>query len=110
MNTLSHPHSIKDFPANSHLELPHLLAKVLSLKCHLRERLVYAYKTNDHDELVALAGEDQSSRMSRLRNTVREMRRVHRRNWFDCYKPFGWEVLDLRYGGLEARLETMHER
>jgi len=26
------------------------------------------------------------------------------------YKPFGWEVLDLRYGGLRARLETMHRR
>ena len=26
------------------------------------------------------------------------------------YKPFGWEVLDLRYGGTIARLETMHQR
>ena len=26
------------------------------------------------------------------------------------YKPFGFEVLDLRYGGLRARLETMHKR
>jgi hypothetical protein len=26
------------------------------------------------------------------------------------YKPFGWEVLDLRYGALITRLETMHER
>lgn len=26
------------------------------------------------------------------------------------YKPFGFEVLDLRYGGLRARLETMHRR
>lgn len=26
------------------------------------------------------------------------------------YKPFGFEVLDLRYGGLRSRLETMHER
>lgn len=31
-------------------------------------------------------------------------------NWFSTYKPFGWEVLDLRYGGLQSRLETMHER
>lgn len=27
-----------------------------------------------------------------------------------CLKPFGWEVLELRYGGLRARLETMHVR
>lgn len=31
-------------------------------------------------------------------------------NWFGLYKPFGWEVLDLRYGGLITRLETMHGR
>ena len=36
--------------------------------------------------------------------------RIHRSNWFGLYKPFGWEVLDLRYGGLITRLETMHER
>lgn len=31
--------------------------------------------------------------------------------FFWCYiEPFGWEVLDLRYGGLRARLETMHDR
>lgn len=26
------------------------------------------------------------------------------------YRPFGWETVDLRYGGIEARLETMHHR
>jgi hypothetical protein len=26
------------------------------------------------------------------------------------YKPFGWETLELRYGGLRARLETLHTR
>lgn len=25
-------------------------------------------------------------------------------------QPFGWEILELRYGGIRARLETMHER
>jgi hypothetical protein len=35
---------------------------------------------------------------------------VHSENWFSTYKPFGWEVLDLRYGGLQSRLETMHDR
>ena len=34
----------------------------------------------------------------------------HRSNWFAMYKPFGWDVLDLRYGGLLNRMETMHER
>jgi hypothetical protein len=25
-------------------------------------------------------------------------------------QPFGWEILDLRYGGLRNRLETLHWR
>ncbi|KAL8279114.1 hypothetical protein RQP46_008572 [Phenoliferia psychrophenolica] len=47
MSTTAVPHSIADFPANKRLVLPCLLAKVLALKCHLRERLASAYKAND---------------------------------------------------------------
>ncbi|GAA6003694.1 hypothetical protein JCM10207_003550 [Rhodosporidiobolus poonsookiae] len=110
MTTVSLPHSITDCPANVRLRLPFLLASVLSLKCHLRERLVAAYRAGDREELEALAGRKEESRMSRLRALLKELHKVHRENWMDMYKPFGWEVLDLRYGGLLARLETMHER
>ncbi|KAJ8293919.1 Hexosaminidase D [Rhodotorula toruloides] len=110
MTRVSLPHSINDFPLNSRLRLPYLLASVLSLKCHLRERLVTAYKSGDREELEALGGREPLSRMHRLRALAKELHDQHRENWFDMYKPFGWEVLDLRYGGLEARLETMHQR
>ncbi|SCV70502.1 BQ2448_1896 [Microbotryum intermedium] len=110
MTTIAVPHSVDDFPANKRLQLPYLLARILSLKCHLRERLVHAYRHADHVEFTALAGPAKESRLSRLRGLVKQLKRVHRRHWFSLYKPFGWEVLDLRYGGLEARLETMHER
>ncbi|SCZ87601.1 BZ3500_MvSof-1268-A1-R1_Chr2-2g05067 [Microbotryum saponariae] len=110
MTTIAVPHSVDDFPANKRLQLPYLLARILSLKCHLRERLVHAYRHADHVEFTALAGPAKESRLSRLRALVKELKKVHRRHWFSLYKPFGWEVLDLRYGGLEARLETMHER
>ncbi|GAA6032157.1 hypothetical protein JCM8097_007101 [Rhodosporidiobolus ruineniae] len=110
MTTVSLPHSIDDFPANRRLRLPFLLASVLSLKCHLRERLANAYKAGDREELEALGGKAPQSRMSRLRALTKELHKVHRENWFNMYKPFGWEVLDLRHGGLQTRLETMHER
>ncbi|BGP17787.1 hypothetical protein JCM10213v2_005829 [Rhodosporidiobolus nylandii] len=110
MSSVSAPHSIESHPANKRLRLPYLLANVLSLKCHLRERLVLAYKAGDREELEALGGESEQSRMSRLRKLVKELHKLHRANWFALYKPFGFEVLDLRYGGLESRLETMHER
>ncbi|GAA6062888.1 hypothetical protein JCM10212_002110 [Sporobolomyces blumeae] len=110
MTSISLPHSVDDYPANKRLQLPYLLASVLSLKCHLRERLVNAYKTDDRVELEALGGKTANSRMNRLRGLVKQLHNLHRSNWFDLYKPFGWEVLDLRYGGLITRLETMHER
>ncbi|GAA5990086.1 hypothetical protein JCM10908_005816 [Rhodotorula pacifica] len=110
MSRVSLPHSLDDVPMNHRLRLPYLLASVLSLKCHLRQRLVAAYKGNDREELEALGGAGQLSRMSRLRALVKKLHAQHRENWFATYKPFGWEVLDLRYGGLQTRLETMHER
>lgn len=60
-----------------HLKIPMLLAKVLSLKCHLRERLVRAYKS-DPSELMLLAGSGQDSRMSRLRSLVEQLHHAHR--------------------------------
>ncbi|KAK4051972.1 hypothetical protein OIO90_004502 [Microbotryomycetes sp. JL221] len=110
MSTFAVPHSIEDYPANKRLQLPYLLAKILSLKCHLRDRLAFAYKGDDRVELEALAGNSETSRLSRLRSLVKELHSLHRNNWMTMYKPFGWEVLDLRYGGLIARLETMHQR
>ncbi|KAK4050267.1 hypothetical protein OIV83_003588 [Microbotryomycetes sp. JL201] len=110
MSTFAVPHSIEDYPANNRLQLPYLLARILSLKCHLRDRLAHAYKSNDRTELEALAGQAETSRLSRLRKLVKELHSLHRNNWMTMYKPFGWEVLDLRYGGLQARLETMHQR
>ena len=36
--------------------------------------------------------------MPRLKNCAAQ--------WLATYKPFGWEVLDLRYGGVLARIDT----
>ena len=35
------------------------------------------------------------------------MRSEHRKLWHQTYKPFGWEVLDIRYGGMLSRLDTV---
>ncbi|KNZ55090.1 hypothetical protein VP01_276g10 [Puccinia sorghi] len=100
----------EEYPMNGRLKLPKLIGKMLALKCHLRERLVLAYANNQRDELLALAGPGPHSRLSRLRALCDETWKYHRDLWMSMYKPFGWEVLELRYGGLRARLESMHER
>lgn len=78
MSRVSLPHSLADVPNNERLRLPYLLASVLSLKCHLRQRLVAAYKTNDREELEALGGSGSLSRMSRLRALVKRLHAQHR--------------------------------
>lgn len=84
------------------------------MKARLRERLSEAYKRGDWDQLEVLAGkqgEDGSkSLLGDLRDTVKQLHDYHRQLWMSMYRPFGWEGLDLRYGGLNARLETMHLR
>ncbi len=79
---------------------------VLSLKCFLRKHCVEAYKKKDYSRLLALA----HGRLILLRQQVDELWKYHRSMWMKTYKPFGWEVLENRYGGLRARLETMFDQ
>ncbi|GAA96920.1 glycoside hydrolase family 20 protein [Mixia osmundae IAM 14324] len=104
------PQAFEEVPANEHLQLPYLLSTILSIKCHLRDRLVHAYTHNNREDLVALAGETSTSRLSTLRMLIDDMHTHHRDLWHSTLKPFGWEALDLRYGGLKARLSTMQDR
>ena len=34
------------------------------------------------------------------------MRKTHRTHFFEEYKPIGWEIPDIRYGGAIMRLDT----
>lgn len=109
------PRSILDHPLNARLRFPALIARALSMKARLRERLSLAYREKDWDQMELLAGkgsgvDETESLLGDLRVTIRQLHDYHRQLWMSMYRPFGWEGLDLRYGGLEARLETMHLR
>src|SRR5699024_12082430 len=41
---------------------------------------------------------------------VKELRQAHRTQWLKINKTFGWEVIDIRYGGLINRLDTAMKR
>ncbi len=45
-----------------------------------------------------------------LLQQVNELRLAHRQQWMQTCSPFGWSRLDLRYGGLIARVETARYR
>lgn len=65
-----------------------------------------AYDKKDVETLKEIANEILPEIMTR----VRELRKSHRNQWLKMNKPFGWEVIDIRYGGLINRLETASDR
>lgn len=82
------------------------LAAALEMKCTLGNRLRAAYQSGDRQALEGLARKT----MPQLASHIRRLRALHMRNWLALYKPFGWEVLDIRYGGLLARIGSAEER
>lgn len=91
---------------SSVLAVPVRLSAVLALKAELGVRLRRYYQAEDRSSMAALV----HTELPELVNRVRLLREEHRRQWFAVYKPFGWEVLDLRYGGLLSRLDSAEVR
>jgi len=65
-----------------------------------------AYQNGDKDELRRIAADVIPS----VRPLVDEARKAHRALWMATSKPFGWEVLDSRYGTVLARLQSAEDR
>ncbi|MDO8587512.1 MAG: beta-N-acetylhexosaminidase [Armatimonadota bacterium] len=84
------------------LRYPAAIARALSLKTHLRRDLRAAYLAGDKARLRELAEGDLAS----LRKSVDALWKCYRDMWLATFKPFGLEVIEQRYGGLLARLET----
>ena len=81
------------------------LCDVLEIKYDLGVRTRAAYKANDKDALEALL-EDYSECASRIEH----MHRAFSLQWHKENKPHGFEVHDMRFGGLVARLDACARR
>ncbi|WP_438348628.1 hypothetical protein ACP8HI_24030 [Paenibacillus sp. FA6] len=82
------------------------LASILSLKSTLGVRIKRSYDTKQVEELKTIV----STELPELITRVEELRLAHRKMWMLTYKAFGWEVLDIRYGGLMARIQSAGDR
>ncbi len=87
------------------LDVQRALVHLLALKADFGVRLTRAYREGDREALAALAAE-----CDELRDRLEALRLAHRRSWMSYCKPFGWEVHDIRYGGLLCRFETARAR
>lgn len=92
--------------ADAALAFPALIARVLAAKTALRPRLLEAYRARDAAALRALA----DAELPELSRLVDELWRAHRELWLATYKPFGLEVLEMRYGFVRTRLSSLRER
>ncbi|MCQ6560474.1 beta-N-acetylhexosaminidase [Paenibacillus mendelii] len=84
----------------------HKLCRVLSVKSEIGLRITRAYKNGDKASLLDFAQRELVDLIGR----VEELREYHLSQWHQLYKPFGWEVIDFRYGGLLSGLRTAIRR
>ena len=77
------------------------LASLCASKWNLGLRLKQAYAEGDRAALGKMADE-----MTAMKEQVSKVRLAHRDVWMRYCKAFGWDVLDIRYGGLICQLDT----
>lgn len=81
------------------------LADVLSDRAEFGVRIKKAYDENDREALEGVL-----KTAAALKSDQEKLRLAHRKVWMLYNKPFGWEVLDIRYGGIVARMQTVIDR
>ncbi|MBH5319733.1 beta-N-acetylhexosaminidase [Paenibacillus sp. GSMTC-2017] len=87
-------------------EVPQKLCGVLKRKSEIGIELKSAYDTGDKATLKRIANEV----LPEIATAVSELRIAHRKQWLTMFKVFGWEVIDIRYGGVINRLDTASMR
>lgn len=95
--------AVKKGGLGGRLVLPAKIADVLELKAHFRKNIYDAYKSQDRDELKNI----QLKTIPELIKRYKVLWQVHRENWMNDKKPFGWEIVERNYGLLILRLDTV---
>ncbi|MDR4890084.1 beta-N-acetylhexosaminidase [Fredinandcohnia sp. QZ13] len=81
------------------------LARVLCMKAEIGIDVKSAYDKRDKAKIKVCL-----DNLEILKVGIDRLRKAHRDVWFSVNKPFGWEVLDIRYGGILTRMETAEYR
>ncbi len=81
------------------------LTSLFENKADFGVRLKAAYDSGDRKALCALSAECDV-----IIEKTKALKSSHKKAWFAYNKAFGWEVHDIRYGGIICRFETAKER
>ncbi len=82
------------------------LASVLELKCRLGIRIRRAYLQNNRVQLMTIVQDT----LPQLRMAVSAFKQAFMKVWFYEAKGYGFEVIDIRLGGLLSRIDTVTVR
>ncbi len=82
------------------------LANVLQYKSELGLKMMTAYRNKMDEELRFILGTTLPS----CKLAVIELKEIWRKLWFSTNKAFGFELLDLKLGGMIARIESAELR
>jgi hypothetical protein len=88
------------------MEMMAKLGKVLAGKSEIGVEIKQAYDIGDKAGLRKIA----EQALPAIAHDVEALRLAHRKWWMSTLKPFGWEILDARYGGLSTRLDSAAQR
>jgi hypothetical protein len=88
------------------LRFPEQIARVLALKVDLHPKLAAVVRAGDQGTLRSL----MADQLGPLQKEVHTLWKIHRQMWLATYRPFGLEVIEARYGGLLARLQSLNDR
>lgn len=86
-------------------EHAHAIMEYLRIKTYIAERLATAYKAGDKETLSEMA----RVHLPALIEKCDVMHRSHKAAWMRNNKAFGWQNMDVKYGGMKARCETAIE-
>ena len=82
------------------------LADALAIKGDIGKRITDAYKRGDRETLAGIADAD----LPELERRLETLRLAHQSDFYRTYKPIGWEILDIRYGGAITGVRTAGKR
>ena len=87
------------------LTFPAAIARVLYRKFLLKMHFKKAYKQTDKKMLSEIIDKKKNGIFFQLIDSVFFLRQTHKIVWLQRYKQTGWEILEGRYGIVQARLE-----
>ena len=63
-----------------------------------------------YDSILDLVGKTPLVELKRIEELTEVLRNKRQRIWMDEYKPFGYEILDIRFAGVAVRAKSAANR